>query len=157
VGYGVSVAQIREVVKVSKLVVLGASMVFALFVVGSVALAAVFDGTNKADFIFGHGGNDTINGSGGWDELWGGFGLDKVYGQVGNDTLQGEVGNDALTGGTGADELRGADGVDVLIGGANDDRLYDRDGNAAERDGFNCGKGNDTVRADLTDQFPRQR
>lgn len=34
----------------------------------------------------------------------------------------------------------------------NDDRLYDRDGNAAERDRFNCGKGEDTVRADPTDQ-----
>jgi Lysyl oxidase len=54
--------------------------------------------------------------------------------------------------GTGDDELRGDDGVDILTGGADDDRLYDRDGNAAERDKFNCGSGNDTVRADPTDR-----
>ena len=144
-----------------KPIVLFASMTLALFVVGSVALAAVIDGTaggdtldgtNKSDSIFGHGGNDTINGRGGWDELWGGFGSDKVYGHGGNDTLHGEGGNDTLGGGPGADELRGADGVDVLTGGGNDDRLYDRDGNAAERDRFNCGTGKDVVRADPTDQ-----
>jgi len=33
----------------------------------------------------------------------------------------------------------------MLNGGASDDLLYDRDGNAAERDRFNCGTGNDTV------------
>ena len=139
-----------------------ASMTFALlFVVGSVALAAVIDGTagddtlegtSKSDSIFGYGGNDTINGRGGNDELWGGFGSDKMYGQAGNNTLHGEGGNDTLVGGPGVDELRGADGVDVLNGGGGDDRLYDRDGNAAERDTFNCGTGSDTVRADPTDQ-----
>jgi hypothetical protein len=132
-----------------------------MFVVGSVALAAVIDGTagddmldgtTKSDSIFGHGGNDTINGRGGQDELWGGFDSDKVYGQSGNDTLHGEGGNDTLSGGPSDDELRGADGVDVLTGGASDDRLYDKDGNAAERDRFNCGKGKDTVQADPTDQ-----
>ena len=48
--------------------------------------------------------------------------------------------------------MRGADGVDILTGAADDDRLYDRDGNAAERDRFNCGPGNDTVQADTTDR-----
>ena len=137
------------------------SISFALFVVGSVALAAVINGTdgddklngtNVSDTIFGYGGNDTINGFGRQDEFWGGFGADTVYGQGSNDTLHGEGGNDTLAGGPGDDELRGADGVDLLNGGADDDRLYDRDGNAAERDRFNCGKGNDTVRADPTDQ-----
>jgi Ca2+-binding RTX toxin-like protein len=136
-------------------------MTFALFVVGTVALADVIEGTagddtligtTRADDIFGHGGNDTITGRGGQDELWGGFDSDKVDGQAGNDTLHGEGGNDTLNGAGGIDELRGADGVDVLNGGANDDRLYDRDGNAAERDRFNCGPGNDTVQADPTDR-----
>ncbi len=145
----------------SKFVVLCASMTFALlFVVGTVALADVIngtagddtlDGTNSGDSIFGYGGNDTINGRLGQDELWGGFDADTVYGQGSSDTLHGEGGNDTLVGGGGNDELRGDDGVDVLSGGANDDRLYDRDGNAAERDRFNCGTGNDTVRADPTD------
>jgi hypothetical protein len=146
---------------VSKLVVLCASLTFALLVVGTVALADVINGTagdntlngtSKSDSIFGYGGNDTINGRGGHDELWGGFDADMVYGQAGNDTLHGEGGNDTLNGAGGSDELRGADGVDVLTGGANNDRLYDRDGNAAERDTFNCGKGDDTVRADSTDR-----
>jgi hypothetical protein len=147
---------------VSRFVVLCATMIFALFVVGSVALAAVIngtaggdtlDGTNVSDSIFGYGGNDTINGRGGQDELWGGFDADTVYGQGNNDTLHGEGGNDTLAGGPGNDELRGADGVDVLNGGADDDRLYDKDGNAAERDRFNCGLGEDTVRADPTDRI----
>ena len=131
------------------------------FFAGSVALAAVIDGTagddtldgtNKSDTISGYGGNDTIYGRGAADELWGGFDSDEVYGQGNNDTLYGEGGNDTLYGGPGDDELRGADGVDVLSGGAGDDHLYDRDGNTAERDRFNCGLGNDTVRADPTDQ-----
>jgi RTX calcium-binding nonapeptide repeat (4 copies)/Lysyl oxidase len=145
----------------SKLVVLCASIAFALFVIGSVALAAVFNGTagddtlngtNQSDSIFGYGGNDTINGRGGHDELWGGFGSDTVYGQGSDDTLHGEGGNDTLQGGPGNDELRGADGVDVLTSHGGDDRLYDRDGNAAERDRFNCGTGIDTVQADATDR-----
>ena len=148
----------------SKIVVLCASITIAMIVVGSVALAAVIngtagddtlDGTSKSDSIFGYGGNDTITGRGGHDELWGGFGSDKVDGQAGNDMLHGEGGNDTLNGAGGIDELRGADGVDVLTGGASDDRLYDKDGNAAERDTFNCGKGVDTVRADPTDQVTR--
>jgi hypothetical protein len=146
---------------VSKLVILCASMIFALFVVGTVALAAVINGTaggdtlngtSAGDSIFGYEGNDTIKGAGGQDELWGGFGSDTLDGANGNDTLHGEGGNDTLFGGGGSDELRGDDGVDILNGGGNDDRLYDRDGNAAERDRFNCGLGNDTVRADPTDQ-----
>jgi len=149
------------VVRVKKFVVLCASMAFALFIVGSVALAAVINGTagndtlngtSMGDSIFGYGGDDTINGRVGQDELWGGFDSDTVYGQGSNDTLHGEGGSDTLVGGGGNDELRGADGVDVLTGGAGDDRLYDRDGNAAERDRFNCGTGNDTIQADPTDR-----
>jgi hypothetical protein len=149
---------------VSKLFVVCASITIAMVVVSSVALAAVIngtagddtlDGTSKSDSIFGNGGNDTITSRGGHDELWGGFGSDKVDGQAGNDTLHGEGGNDSLNGAGGSDELRGADGVDVLTGGASDDRLYDKDGNAAERDTFNCGTGVDTVRADPTDQVTR--
>jgi Ca2+-binding RTX toxin-like protein len=67
---------------VSKRVVLYASAILALFVVASVALAAVIngtagddtlDGTNKPDSIFGYRGNDTINCRGGLDELWDGY------------------------------------------------------------------------------------
>ena len=145
-----------------KRIVLSASMIIALFVVGSVALADVINGTagddtlngtNRGDSIFAHGGNDTVNGRSGADELGGGFGSDTLYGQGNNDTLQGEGGNDTLSGGPGDDELRGADGVDILNGGANNDRLYDKDGNTAERDRFNCGLGEDTIKADSTDRI----
>jgi len=146
---------------VSNRIALSASILLALFIVSSVALADVINGTagrdnlvgtSRTDDIFGHEGNDTVDGRGAWDELWGGFGSDSVYGRGGNDTLHGEGGNDTLNGGPGDDELRGADGVDVLSGAAGDDRLFDRDGNAAERDSFSCGRGKDTVRADSTDR-----
>ncbi len=155
-------AEERRVVGVRKPIVLVASITLALFLGGSVALAAVIDGTagddtlngtSKSDFIFGHGGNDTIYGRGGLDELWGGFGTDDLRGEAGNDTLHGEGGNDTLYGGPNDDELRGADGVDVLVGGGGNDRLYDKDGNTAERDRFNCGTGEDFVRADPTDRI----
>jgi hypothetical protein len=147
---------------VSKRIVLSASMIIALFVVGTVALADVklgtdgddtLVGTSRADDIFGHGGNDTVDGMAASDELWGGFGSDSVYGRGNIDTLHGEGGNDTLRGGGDDDELRGSDGVDVLSGAAGDDRLYDRDGNTAERDRFICGTGVDTVRADPTDRI----
>lgn len=153
--------QMKGSVGMRKLIVLVASLVLVLLLGSSGVLAAVINGTagadtlngtSKSDFIFAYEGNDTIYGRSGHDELWGGFGSDRADGQAGNDTLHGEGGNDTLNGGPGDDELRGADGVDVLNGGGNDDRLYDRDGNAAERDRFNCGKGKDFVRADPTDQ-----
>jgi RTX calcium-binding nonapeptide repeat (4 copies)/Concanavalin A-like lectin/glucanases superfamily len=133
----------------------------ALFFTGSVALAAVIDGTagddtlngtSSSDSIFGHEGNDTIYGRGASDVLWGGLGSDVLWGHAGDDTLHGEGANDTLNGGPGLDELRGADGVDVLNGGADNDRLYDKDGNTAERDRFNCDTGEDFVHADPTDQ-----
>jgi hypothetical protein len=150
---------------VRKLVVLCASITIALlFVVGTVALADVINGTaggdtlngtSRGDSIFGYGGNDTINGRGGKDELWGGLDTDTVYGQGANDTLHGEGGNDTLYGGPNDDELRGGDGVDILTSQGGNDRLYDRDGNAAERDKFTCGTGDDTVQADPTDSVAR--
>ena len=121
-------------------------------VINGTAGGDTLEGTSKSDFIFGYGGNDTINGWGGWDELWGGPDSDVANGHGGTDTLHGEGGNDTLYGGPGNDELRGADGADVLNGGGNDDLLKDRDGNAAEKDKFNCGAGRDTVVADPTDQ-----
>jgi hypothetical protein len=142
-------------------VVAGAVMLAALLVLGAVALAAeingtagddTLNGTSKQDVIFGHGGNDTIYGKYGEDTLWGGAGSDTVYGQGLNDTLHGEGGNDALNAAGGDDELRGGDGVDTLNAGPGNDSLYDRGGNTAERDTFNCGKGVDTVQADPTDR-----
>jgi hypothetical protein len=150
---------------VKRKLIMWAAVVFCVggFFAGSVALADVIngtdgddtlEGTNVSDSIFGYGGNDTIYGFGGQDELWGSFGADTLYGGGANDTMHGEGGNDALFGGPNDDELRGGDGVDVLTGHGGDDRFYDSNGNAAERDRFNCGAGNDTVhQADPTDSL----
>ena len=140
-------------------ILLGLVAVVAL-VASGVALAAVINGTAgddtltgtlKADSISGHGGNDKINARAGVDEAWGGTGSDVIQGEGHNDTLHGEGGNDTLRGGAEDDELRGDDGVDALVGNDGNDRLYDRGGDAAERDTFTCGAGEDTVFADATD------
>lgn len=60
----------------------------------STMLAAMFRGTDAADYIAGSAGNDVIVGLGGDDAL---------YGDIGNDTLDGGTGNDTLVGGTGND------------------------------------------------------
>jgi Ca2+-binding RTX toxin-like protein len=72
----------------------------------------VFDGTNRAERVYGYGGNDDLYGYGGNDLLYGGAGSDllvgddgddKLYGQSGSDLLAGEKGNDLLDGGSGFD------------------------------------------------------
>jgi hypothetical protein len=145
---------------VKRVGLLFASTALALFLAGGVALALVINGTAgddtltgraKSDFIYGYEGNDTIYGKGGNDEMWGGFGSDVIRGHGGNDTLHGEGGADTVSGGSEDDELRGADGRDILNGGDGNDRLYDRSGDTAERDRFNCGPGEDMVRSDPTD------
>jgi hypothetical protein len=145
---------------VKRVGLLFASTALTLFLAGGVALALVINGTAgddtltgraKSDFIYGYEGNDTIGGKGGDDEMWGGFGSDVISGHGGNDTLHGEGGADTVSGGSEDDELRGADGRDILNGGDGNDRLYDRSGDTAEIDRFNCGAGADVVWSDATD------
>jgi Ca2+-binding RTX toxin-like protein len=77
---------------------------------------------DKADVIFGGGGNDTINGltaddaiyaGAGNDAVAGGIGVDLVFGDGGDDTISGGDGNDYLDGGAGGDTLNGGTGWDT--------------------------------------------
>jgi Ca2+-binding RTX toxin-like protein len=77
------------VVSASKLVVLFASMIFALFVVGTVALAAVINGT---------AGDDTLDGTSKSASFFGYGGIDTITRRGVHDTLHGEGGNDTQVG-----------------------------------------------------------
>jgi Ca2+-binding RTX toxin-like protein len=128
----------------------------------------LLNGTEKADTIFGLGGNDVILGLGGNDlldggpgddNLDGGSGRDKLKGQKGDDTLTGGPGDDVLIGGPGKDKLNGGKGNDTLIGNAGKDSLIGGPGNDTinARDGVGelvkCGPGRDKVRADRKDRL----
>jgi len=72
----------------------------------------IFDGTNRAERVYGYGGNDDLFGYAGDDLLYGGAGDDllvgdngddRLYGQTGSDLLAGERGNDVMDGGVGFD------------------------------------------------------
>ena len=92
-----------------------------VFLVGGVALAGTFRGTDGPDEISGTKRADTIRGLGGNDRLSGGGGDDEIYGNGGSDKINGNNG---------------------------DDRLMADDGN---RDVIRCGSGTDYVYADIRD------
>jgi len=109
-----------------------------------------FDGSNRADTLYGGSGNDKIDGEKGHDTIYGGSGTDELKGDKGNDTLyggsgndkvKGEDGNDLLYGGTGDDTVDGGKGQDVLYGDAGDDTLKGGD----DDDVLYGGTGNDTL------------
>ena len=89
-------------------------------------------GTDGANLIAGHFGDDTLIGLAGDDTLEGGAQNDLLYGghdndilrgEDGDDTLSGQGGNDRLEGGIGSDAIYGGADSDTLIGGAGDDTL----------------------------------
>lgn len=130
--------------------------------------AAVTQGTDGSDTLYGfsygesiNGGNsnDTISGAAGNDSLDGGAGNDWLKGDAGNDTLLGNSDNDlledtdytsddSLSGGSGNDTLRAGSGNDVLDGGADNDSLVG--GNGADTYLFGLGSGRDRI--DNSDQ-----
>jgi serralysin len=63
----------------------------------------LLEGTNVADEIYRHRGNDTLLGGDGEGFLNGGQGFDRLEGGPGLDRLRGGPGSDALIGGAGAD------------------------------------------------------
>lgn len=96
-------------------------------------LDARVNGSNAAETLQGHAGNDTLVGNDGddsiagdaaYDELNGGDGNDTLVGGDGNDTLYGSTGDDLLQGGDGNDYLFGGPGMDALHGGAGNDTLF---------------------------------
>lgn len=88
------------------------------------------EGSQHADYIVGHWGDETLVGFGGGDHL---------IGNQGNDLLLGVNGNDYLEGGSGVDSLYGQDDNDHLFGGAGDDYLFGGDG----KDRLQGGDGDD--------------
>jgi Ca2+-binding RTX toxin-like protein len=108
-----------------------ASMMLGVLILGGVALAK------------------EITGTGGSDDLEGTNRADKIWGLKGPDYIAGEGGSDDLYGGRGRDEVRGADGHDYVVGGHGHDHLYGGRKNDwlkaadGERDHVNCGKGHD--------------
>ena len=69
-------------------------------------------GSDRADTIFGDGGDNLLRGL---------YGSDDVYGRAGNDVVRGGKGRDRLFGGRGDDLLQGGHNRDQLNGGEGDD------------------------------------
>jgi Ca2+-binding RTX toxin-like protein len=86
-------------------------------------------------------------------------GTQVLLGEDGNDDLDGGIDNDGLAGNAGRNDLSGNGGADCLVlegdanerasGGAGDDLIGGRDGNA---DDIFCGAGDDWVEADADDR-----
>ena len=112
----------------------------ALALTAGAAFAAVKDGTNagdalygtpQADTIYGYGGADLIKGFGGKDVLYGGNEAgwgDKILGGTNDDRVYGQKGDDGLYGGSGDDSVRGGYGNDTLDGGPGADEINAQDG-----------------------------
>jgi hypothetical protein len=111
-------------------VLLGAALLAGSVVVGGAAPASAEPA--PADC--------TIIGTNGPDVLVGTPGPDVICGLGGKDTLRGRGGDDVLDGGAGKDLIRGGKG---------DDLIRAKDGAV---DDIRCGKGNDRVSRDDTDQ-----
>lgn len=74
-----------------------ATMIAALTLVfAGVALAAVINGNNANNELYGTNGPDTIRGFGGVDDLYGGGGNDRLIGGTGGDDYYGGPGNDRI-------------------------------------------------------------
>ena len=91
----------------------------------------LINGTERADYIYGEGGNDTLSGLGGNDTIYGGDGNDIIHDGIGADRIFGQSGNDRFTMGGGQALPDGADRVD---GGAGFDVVrYTPRGTSGER------------------------
>jgi hemolysin type calcium-binding protein/BNR repeat protein len=82
-------------------------------------------------------------------ELSGTDGPDRLLGTPAADTMYGLRGNDRLEGRGGPDLLHGGPGRDVILGAAGNDRIAVHTDRA--RDTVSCGRGFDTVDAELAD------
>jgi Ca2+-binding RTX toxin-like protein len=113
----------------------------------------------RADYLYGHYGNDILRGglgtdllqgNTGNDNLGGGYGDDTLYGDFGNDVLKGDSDNDTLYGGAGTDDLDGGDDNDTLHGDTDNDVLSGGDGD----DVIKGGAGSDILSGgEGSDQF----
>ena len=140
--------------------------------------ADTISGRADNDYIEDLAGDDLLVGGRGNDTLWERFGDNKLYGWSGDDTLIGWNGYDRLDGGDGHDRLAngddmfGGEGLDrigdavwnqpqggsfLAHGGAGDDRINAEDHHFEVQDGaptpdtVDCGRGEDTVKAEADD------
>ncbi|TQF32037.1 VCBS domain-containing protein [Bradyrhizobium sp. UNPA324] len=120
-------------------------------------------GTGSADIINAGNGDDTVDAGAGNDLILGGNGNDTVDGGTGNDIILGGNGNDTLLGGAGNDLISGDNGDDIIDGGAgtdivsggngNDILIYRVSENVGSIDIYDGGKGQDTLRLVVTQEF----
>jgi Ca2+-binding RTX toxin-like protein len=96
--------------------------------------AALIDGLDGDDTIYGRDGNDVVEGNLGADTIYGGSGDDKLYGDPEDAVDNGSLG-DTLYGGDGNDIVAGMVGDDVIVGGHGKDTLNGLEG--ADRYVFN--------------------
>lgn len=121
------------------------------------ALAAVIDGSDSDNSLYGTMTDDNIKGKGANDNLFGIGGDDEISGGTGNDFIQGDSGNDNLKGDDGNDYVQGGSGLDIINGGSGNDTLIPSfiTGSTTVRD-FEpdvvvCGDGIDTAFINLAD------
>ena len=121
------------------------------------ALAAVVDGSDSDNSLYGTMADDTIKGKGANDNLFGIGGNDEISGGSGNDFIQGDSGNDNLNGDDGNDYIQGGSGIDTVNGGSGNDTLISSFINGSttlrdfEPDSIICGDGFDTAFINLAD------
>ncbi len=107
--------------------ILGATVVALTLAFAGVALAAVINGNNANNELYGTNGADTIRGFGGVDDL---------YGRGGGDLLIGGTGQDDYYGGPGNDRIRAVDNSpDDIVCGDGFDRVTANPGEDVAR---NC-------------------
>ena len=115
-----------------------ASMLAMLMMVGGVAWAATWVGTNGPDNVAGTPGPDRLNAKGGNDTVDGRGGADRIWGGDGRDLL--------------VDGLRGDRSTDYLYGGWGNDTI-NTNNKPNHVDGIKCGPGVDKVVGDPNDQI----
>jgi Ca2+-binding RTX toxin-like protein len=121
------------------------------------ALAAVIEGSDSDNSLYGTMNHDTITGKGENDNLFGIEGNDDISGGSGNDFIQGDSGNDVLKGDNGNDYVQGGSGLDTIDGGPGNDTLISSfiSGSTTVRDfepdTIMCGDGFDTAFINLAD------
>ncbi|CAA9417648.1 MAG: hypothetical protein AVDCRST_MAG03-2310 [uncultured Rubrobacteraceae bacterium] len=111
-----------------KIATMTAALMFMLTLSTGAAFAALVEGNNNDNTLFGTPRADTIEAYGGEDLVIGLKGKDRIY---------------------------GGKGQDRLFGGYGDDHIVSRDLNPrgiGQRDVVNCGPGHDTFVADLEDR-----
>ena len=120
-------------------------------------MAAVIDGTDSDNSLFGTLSDDTIKGKGENDNLYGNGGNDDISGGSGDDFIQGDADNDNLNGNDGNDYVQGGSGIDTINGGPGNDTLISSFVTASntvrdfEPDTIICGDGFDTAFINLAD------